>query len=397
MSLTREVQKDLLERGYSRRQIGRIALGAAAVLPFFHEFAFAQDDGAPAARVRGAVLDPDVVRITSNENPMGPSKEGLEALARVAPLAWRYGPQGDNLEFESLLASTEGVKPNYVLSYPGSGTPLANLVPAFTSPTRSWVMASPGYGSGASKDIGNKVVKVPLRKDYSHDVVGMIKADPNAGAYYICNPNNPTGTMTSRKDMEYILANKKPDAVLVIDEAYIHFSGRDSMSTDLVRQDKDVVVLRTFSKIYGMAGLRAGAAYGRPDLLAKLAKFGRTANLSVATMACAAASLKVETKLIAERMAINTRNRDLAFEQISKLTGAEAIPSTSNFFMLSVKGMTGPQINKAMAARKILLAGHRWPEWAQHVRVTVGTFEEMQKFNAALARVVQEGPAKATA
>jgi histidinol-phosphate aminotransferase len=388
----------LLERGYSRRQIGRIALGAAAVMPFFHEFAFAQDDAAPAARsVRGAAIDPDVVRITSNENPMGPSKEGLEAMARVAPLAWRYGPQGENIEFQSLLASTENVKPEYVLSYPGSGTPLANLVPAFTSPTRSWVMASPGYGSGASRDIGNKVVKVPLRKDYSHDVQAMIKADPNAGAYYICNPNNPTGTMTSRQDMEYILANKRPDAILVVDEAYIHFSGRDSMSTDLVRQDKDVVVLRTFSKIYGMAGLRAGAAYGRPDLLAKLAKFGRTANLSVATMACAAASLKVEAKLIAERMAINTRNRDLAYEQISKLTGAAAVPSTSNFFMLSVKGMTGPQINKAMAAKKILLAGHRWPEWAQHVRVTVGTFEEMQKFNAALAQVVQEGAPKATA
>ena len=141
MSLTREVQKDLLERGYSRRQIGRIALGAAAVLPFFHEFAFAQDDAAPAARVRGAGIDLDVVRITSNENPMGPSKEGLEAMARVAPLAWRYGPQGENIEFQSLLASTENVKPEYVLSYPGSGTPLANLVPAFTSPTRSWVMA----------------------------------------------------------------------------------------------------------------------------------------------------------------------------------------------------------------------------------------------------------------
>jgi len=396
MSLTRPVQKELLERGYSRRQVARIALGAAAVIPFFHEFAFAaQDDAAPA--VRGAVLAPDVVRITSNENPMGPAKEGLEALAAVAPLAWRYTPQGPNTEFLSLLASTENVKPEYVLPYPGSGTPLANLVPAFTSPTRSWVMASPGYGSGASKDIGNKVVKVPLRKDHTHDVEAMIKADPNAGAYYICNPNNPTGTLTPRKDMEYILAHKKPDAVLIVDEAYIHFSGRDSMSTDLVRQDKDVVVLRTFSKIYGMAGLRAGMAYGRPDLLKQLAKFGRTGNLSVATMACAAGSLKAETKLIAERLEINKRNRDLAFEQIAKLNGTSAIPSVSNFFMLSVNGMTGLEVNKAMAAKKILIAGNRWPEWPQYVRVTVGTYEEMGKFNAALAQVVKEGPLKATA
>jgi histidinol-phosphate aminotransferase len=395
MSLTQTVQRELLDRGYSRRQIGRIALGAAATLPFFHEFAFAQDDGVPGRR--GAALDPDIVRITSNENPMGPSKEGLEAMAKVAPLAWRYGPQGDNQEFLALLASTEGVKADYVMPYPGSGTPLANLVPAFTSPTRSWVMASPGYGSGASRGIGNKVVKVPLRKDYSHDVEGMIKADPNAGVYYICNPNNPTGGLTPRKDMEYILARKPKDAILVVDEAYIHFSGRDSMSTDLVRQDKDVVVLRTFSKLYGMAGLRAGAAYGRPDLLAQLAKFGRTANLSVATMACAAASLKVEAKLIAERVALNTAARNLAFEAIAKLPGAEAVPSVSNFFMLSVKGMTGPQINKAMAAKKVLLAGHRWPEWPNHIRVTVGTIEEMATFNAALAKVVQEGAVAATA
>jgi histidinol-phosphate aminotransferase len=254
MSLSLKVQNELLDRGFTRRHIARISLGAAAVLPFFHEFAMAQDDGAPSARGRGGrggarTFDPDAVRITSNENPMGPSKQGLEAIARVAPLAWRYGPQGDNNEFQSQLESTEDVKPGYVVPYPGSGTPLANLVPAFTSPTRSWVMGSPGYGSGASRGIGNKVVKVPLRKDYTHDVEAMIKADPNAGAYYICNPNNPTGTLTPRKDLEYILANKPKDAILVIDEAYVHFSGRDNMSTDLVKADKDVIVLRTFSKM----------------------------------------------------------------------------------------------------------------------------------------------------
>jgi histidinol-phosphate aminotransferase len=393
MPLSNQVQDELSGRGYSRRQIARIALGASAVLPYFHEFAFAQDDGVRPGRGRNGMrsFDPDAVRITSNENPMGPSKQGLEAISRVSPLAWRYGPQGENNELQSLLESTEGVKPGYVVPYPGSGTPLANLVPAFTSPTRSWVMASPGYGSGASRGIGNKVVKVPLRKDYSHDVEAMIKADPNAGAYYICNPNNPTGTMTPRKDVEYILANKPKDAILVIDEAYIHFSGRDNMSTDLVKADKDVVVLRTFSKIYGMAGLRAGAAYGRPDLLEQLAKFGRTANLSVATMACAAASLKNETALLKERVAINKRNRDLAYGHMDKL-GVSYIPSESNFFMMAVKGMTGPQTGEAMAAKKILLAGNRWPEWPQHIRVTVGTYEEMGKFNAALSQVVKEGP-----
>jgi histidinol-phosphate aminotransferase len=398
MSLQAKVQEELLARGYSRRNIARIALGAASALPFFHEFALAQQDDAAPRRGRGQrAYDPDVVRISSNENPMGPSKQGLEAIAKVAPLAWRYGPQGDNNDLESLLASTEGVKPGYVVPYPGSGTPLANLVPAFTSPTRSWVMASPGYGSGASRGIGNKVVKVPLRKDYTHDVEAMIKADPNAGAYYICNPNNPTGTLTPRKDFEYILAHKKKDAVLVIDEAYVHFSGRDNMSTDMVKADKDVVVLRTFSKIYGMAGLRAGAAYGRPDLLAQLGKFGRSGNLSVATMACAAASLKVADPLMAERIAINKKNRELAFEHMDKV-GVTYIPSVSNFFMMSVKGMTAEQVYTAMEAKKIMLSGAgRWPEWPQHIRVTVGTYEEMTKFNAALDKVLKEGAVTAKA
>jgi histidinol-phosphate aminotransferase len=399
MSLEPKVKEELLARGYSRRNIAQIALGAAAVLPFFHESALAQDDPDAAAarnRARGPrSFDPDVVRITSNENPMGPSKEGLEAIAKVSPLAWRYGPDGDNNDLQSLLESTENVKPGYVVAYPGSGTPLANLVPAFTSPTRSWTMGQPGYGSGASRGIGNKIVRVPLRNDHSHDVEAMIKADPNAGAYYICNPNNPTGTLTPRKDLEYILANKPKDAILVVDEAYVHFSGRDHMSTDLVRADKDVVVLRTFSKLYGMAGLRAGAAYGRPDLLAVLGKFGRSGNLSVATMACAAASLKANATVMPERIAINKRNRDRAFEHMDKL-GVSYIPSVSNFFMMSVKGMTAAQVGTAMAGKKVMLAGaNRWPEWPQHIRVTVGTYEEMGKFNTALTQVVKDGPLSA--
>jgi histidinol-phosphate/aromatic aminotransferase/cobyric acid decarboxylase-like protein len=360
------------------------------------DMAWGQDDGAPARgrAAAGAVrpYDPDMVVISSNENPMGPTKEGIEAMAKVGPLGWRYRPQGMNTEFQSLLESTESVKPGYVDGYAGSSMPLANAAPAFTSPTRSWVMGSPGYGAGGPKFVGNKVVKVPLRKDYSHDVEAMIKADPNAGVYYICNPNNPTGTLTSMKDFEYILANKKKDAVLLIDEAYVHFSGPENMSTELVRKDKDVLVLRTFSKIYGMAGLRAGALYGRPDLLAKVAEYGRAGNLPVTATACAAASMKNLSAMMTERIAINKKNREYAMAHLDKI-GVSYIPSGTNFFMMSVKGMTGAQVGTAMLAKKIALAGaNRWPEMPQHIRVTVGTWDEMTKFNTAIAQVVKEGP-----
>jgi histidinol-phosphate/aromatic aminotransferase/cobyric acid decarboxylase-like protein len=408
MSLSKQAVNDLLNRGYSRRNIAHIALGAAAVMPLFHEFAYAQQaadpDNPPPSRRggrggsgggRGRNMDPDAVVISSNENPMGPTKEGLEAIAKVSPLAWRYSPVGDNLDLESLIASTEGLKPDYAQLYPGSGPALSYLHPAFTSPTRSWVMGSPGYGSGGggrNGERGGKTIKVPLRKDYTHDVEAMIKADPNAGVFYICNPNNPTGTITPRKDMEYILANKPKGSILVIDEAYIHFSGRDNMSTDLVAKDKDVIVLRTFSKIYGMAGLRAGIAYGRPDLLDQLALFGPVSNLSQGTRACAAASLKANATIMPERISTYQKNRAVAYEAMNKL-GVSYVPTQGNFFMMSVKGMTGAQVGTAMAAKKIHLAGaNRWPEWPNHIRVTVGSYEEMTKFNAALAQVVKEGP-----
>lgn len=391
MALTSKLTASLRDRGFSRRQIARISMGAAAAIPFFNEFAQAQQ----AERQRGGgmrVYDPDVVRITSNENPMGPCKEGLEALTKVAPLGWRYSPQGENLEFGSLLASTENVPQDHVIAFPGSSIPLANSAAAFTSPTRSWVMGGPGYGSGAGRWIGARTIKVPLRPDASHDVEAMIQADPNAGVFYVCNPNNPTGTLTPRKDLEYILANKPKDAVLVIDEAYIHFAGMEHSSMDFVRDGKDVVVLRTFSKIYGMAGLRAGAAYGRPDLVGKVREYGGSGFLPVTATACAAASLKLGHGLIQERKALNKKNRDLAFEHLEK-AGVRYIPSLTNFFMMEVKGMSGQQVGMAMAQHKVQI-GRVWQEWPEMVRVTVGTYEEMGKFNAALDKVLQEGPSK---
>jgi histidinol-phosphate aminotransferase len=393
-SLTPKLAESLLDRGYSRRQLAKIAMGAAAAMPFFNEFALAQQFQAGAGGARGArpAYDPDATVITSNENPMGPCKEGLEALIKVAPMGWRYGPQGDNQDFNALLASTENVPQDHVTAYPGSSIPLANVVPAFTSPTRSWVMGAPGYGNHANRWLGNKVHEIPLRKDYSHDVEAMVKADPNAGAFYICNPNNPTGTLTPRKDFEYILANKPKDAVLIIDEAYVHFSGPENMSTDMVKDGKDVIVLRTFSKIYGMAGLRAGAAYGRPDLLAKVSQYGGTGFMPVTATACAAASMKVGPSLMKERLGINKKNRDLAFELLQK-KNIRYINSGTNFFMMEVKGMNGMQVNTAMAAHKVHI-GRTWKEWPEMVRVTVGSWDDMTKFNAALDLVLQEGPPK---
>src|SRR6185436_16076626 len=188
MSLSRDGKESLLERGFSRRHLGRIS-GMFAAGAFFHEYAMAQQAETQMNRRAGGTRrpdDPDAVRITSNENPLGPCKEGLEAIYKVAPLGGRYSPTGESNDFVEMMAQTEGLKREYVAAYAGSSMPLSASNCAFTSPTRSWTMANPGYGGGAPAYIGSKVVRVPLRKDMSHDVQAMIEMDPNAGAYYVC-------------------------------------------------------------------------------------------------------------------------------------------------------------------------------------------------------------------
>lgn len=374
-----EQARELIDRGFSRRNFGRLAslMAAGAALPFYNEPALAQlsmlRDPMPA----------DAVKINANENPMGPCPEAAEAIYNVVKKGGRYLYE-ETSGFTKILAEQEGVKSNYVTAYAGSSAPLHQAVLAFTSPAKSFVLGDPGYEAGerAAKFIGTKVHRVPLTKDYSHDVRAMVKADPNAGLIYICNPNNPSGTLTSRADLDYALAHKPAGSILLLDEAYIHLSGA-SAASDMVAADKDVIILRTFSKIYGMAGLRAGAAIGRPDLLEKIAPFSAGA-LPVTGMVGAAASLQVKN-LIPERRARIKEIREDVFAWMDK-KGYKYVPSVSNKFMVET-GRPGNEIVKAMQKEHVYI-GRVWSAWPTHVRVSVGTKEEMARFKTAFAKVM---------
>jgi histidinol-phosphate aminotransferase len=377
-SLSRTMRNNLAARGFSRRGFGRVAslLTAGAALPFYNEFALAQ-------RAAGVPVPEDAVRISSNENPLGPSEKALEAIYAVAKNGGRYGA-ADTRAYVQLAASLDGVKPEYVTPFAGSSDPLYRSTVAFASPERSFVMGDPGYEAGAraAEFIGAKVHRIPLRKDFSHDVQAMVKADPNAGVIYICNPNNPTGTMTSREDIEYAIANKPKGSILLLDEAYIHFS-TDTPGTDYVAQDKDVIVLRTFSKLYGMAGIRAGLAIGRPDLLEKLRNFG-AGMLPVTGTAAALASLQ-EKDLIAKRRKINKNIREDVFSWMDK-KGYKFVPSESCKFMLETN-RPGREVWEALLAKGVMI-GRTWPAWPTHVRVSIGTQEEMNKFKRAIEPIL---------
>ena len=223
-------------------------------------------------------------------------------------------------------------------------------------------------------------MQVPLTKNYAHDVRAMLAASPTPGLFYICNPNNPSGTVTSKEDIEYLVANKPAGSVVLFDEAYIHLS-HAPMSTYLVAQGKDVIVLRTFSKLYGMAGLRAGAAIGRPDLLEPLLKWSAGAN-PITGMIGATASLQVKD-LVPQRRKIIGDIREDTFAFLAK-NNISFIPSVTNCFMVDVK-RPGKEFQNAMFAEKVAI-GRVWPIMPNYVRVTVGTKDEMAKFQSAFLK-----------
>jgi histidinol-phosphate aminotransferase len=366
----RDALEDLVARGFTRRHLLRVAalVGAGATaLPLGSERA---------------------VKINATESPEGPSERALAALAEAARRGNRYQyPESDALV--KAAATFEELRPEHFAVYPGSSLALHHAVIAFTSPTRALVVAEPGYeaAAAAATFIGAPVVRVPLRADASHDLPAMLAASKQqpVGLFYVCNPNNPTGTVTPRAEIDALVAAAPRDAVVLLDEAYIHLCD-EPRGVDLVRADKNVVLLRTFSKIYGMAGLRAGFAIARKDLLARMTPWNAGA-MPATAMAAAHASIG-ETELIAARKRGNAERRADVM-RFFDAHGFRYTPSVANHLMVDAR-MPTPAVIEALKQRNVYV-GRPWPVWPTHVRVTIGTTADMERFKTAFLAVAATG------
>ena len=365
---------------YSRRSFFHLSAAASAVaaFPILTERML-------AAAVAHHPYSTDGVFIDSNENPLGPAQAARDAISRVIPQGGRYS---DNLtdDLINTFAQIEGLNPEFVHPFPGSSNPLHYAVRAFTSPQRSYVTADPAYEAGthAAEAVQARVFNVPLTRDYAHDVKGMLAAGSDAGLFYVCTPNNPTGTLTSHSDIEYLVEKKPSGSVVLVDEAYIHFSTAASV-LDMVKAGKDVIVLRTFSKIYGMAGLRCGFAIARPELLKRIMQVGGANFMPITAVVAATASLK-DADLVRERRRINASIRQETFQWLDR-NSYSYIRSESNCFLLDTK-RPGKEVIDAMATQKVYV-GRIWPVLPTHVRITIGTQDEMSRFQNAFQKVMR--------
>jgi len=328
-----------------------------------------------------------VIKLASNENSIGPSPKALAALNEGAAMLHRY-PDGGAFRLREALAERWKVTSDHIILGNGSDEILGMLARTFLAPGDEAVMADHTfviYKMEVTAAHG-KAVAVPL-KQWRHDLAAMADAiTSRTRLLFVCNPNNPTGTMVSTGEVEQLMARLPEHVVVVFDEAYFEYvrSAEFPDSMAYVRQGCNVIVLRTFSKIYGLAGLRIGYGVTTPEITNLLNRVRPPFNANSIAQRAALAALN-DDEHVAKSRAVNQAGMEQVMKGLQAL-GFAPIPSEANFVYLDV-GRDGREVFDALLQRGIIV---RHIE-GRMVRVTIGQAEENQAFLTALAGVVQAG------
>jgi histidinol-phosphate aminotransferase len=330
---------------------------------------------------------PNIVRLSSNENPYGPSPAALKAMTDGFSLAWRYPDEyADMLADE--LARQNNVPVDQILLGDGSGEILKLAAAAFTSREKKIVVANPTFEAIARHAgvAGAEVVKIDLTSDYSHDLKKMMTAANGAGLIYICNPNNPTASITPATELSEFLAKLSPATMVLVDEAYHHYVETKAYESviPLVKQYPNLIVARTFSKIYGMAGLRCGYCVTQTANISRMRTHQIFDSVNIMALVAALASLK-DTDQVAHGRKLNSEVKKSVCGELDAL-GYHYIPSHANFMMIDLRREVRPVIG-ALRDRGVEV-GRLFPALSTFLRVTIGTTAEMKAFLTAFKEVM---------
>lgn len=327
-------------------------------------------------------------RLNSNENPYGPSPRALEAMTRALAVAARY-PDVVEDELTAALARMHGVTTGQVILGCGSGEILRMADLASLAAGKTVVVAEPTFEAVLlyARITRAESVKVPLDAHRRHDLDAMARAcDARTGLVYVCNPNNPTGTIVSAAALAAFVERVPRTATVLVDEAYHHFveSAEYGSACALLARHDNLVVVRTFSKIYGLAGMRLGYAVGSEQAIEGLRQHAFASNVNAAVAAAGLASLEDEDHVARTRRRMNDTRRWLCREL--EADGRSYIPSETNFVMIDVGADVAPVI--AALRERGLFVGRRFPAMARWLRVSIGTQEEIEAFVKGLREVV---------
>ena len=328
------------------------------------------------------------VKLASNENPLGPSPKGIAAARAVLGNANRY-PDGGTHLLRQTLAERLGVSPEEILIGLGSSE-IIDLAARVVLRAGAQGLTSEGtYApfSVAIRASGAELVLVPQR-DFAFDLKAMAKAiTPKTAVIYLANPNNPTGSAFGREEFAEFLASVPDGVLVVLDEAYIHYAVSMGLrdSVEAYRKRKNLLILRTFSKVYGLAGLRIGYAIGRPELAAAMNKLRTPFNTSGVAQAAALAALD-DKEHVTRCIETNAVERKRLSEGLTKL-GYRPVPSEANFVFITV-GPEAQALSEELLQLGVIVRPLGWMGFPEAMRISVGTAEENEKCLAAMAQAV---------
>lgn len=356
----------------NRRRFLQNLSAAGAVAPLG---VAAQNDGPPPA-------PSGVLRLSANESPYGPFPSILRAMTEAAARGNYYvGPEAGRLR--ARLAALHGVPPSTVLMGAGSGEPLRVATEVFCEKGHPPVIAEPTFEAVARTAgiAGIEAVQIPLTAAGIHDVEKMVEAARrhSAGLLYLCNPANPTGTIITREQLAWTVENLPAGTTLLADEAYGDFvdDPRYQSAIPYVKQGRPVVLLKTFSKIYGLAGMRMGFAIGPPPLIARMGPRmlgGIVFNQAVVAGALAGLDDRAQYEHLQKE---NARVRRFLIEGFQEM-GYRSFPSQANFIMVDLRRPIGP-LRARFEARGFAL-GRLFPSLPNHLRITLGRMPDMERF-----------------
>lgn len=330
------------------------------------------------------LIDDSPIRLSSNENPYGPSLLARKAMAEHLPASNRYGSAQMN-ELVAAIAQKHYITSGNILMGAGS-TEILDIVARYSAlKGGSFVIPVPTFAFWANmiEKTGFKKISVPLTADKKIDLPAMMAAiQDDTRLLYICNPNNPTGTMCRRDELVEFVKKVSGKALVLVDEAYIDFTEQPSLS-DLVTENRNIIIAKTFSKIYGMAGARVGYALAHKDTIAEISQVTTWVNgsCSVPSVAAAIASLKDE-QFVKETYSKIHEARKYTITEMGKLN-IRCIPSNTNFIYFTLADYKKDYFD--LLKRNNIVGTYIYEEEGKWTRITVGTKEEMQKFIKAIS------------
>jgi histidinol-phosphate aminotransferase len=368
----------------SRRKFAQLlGLGAATVV-VRPPVSFAKRTQSSAASLTAGG---NIVRLSANENPYGPCPKALQAITDSFGLACRYPDEHNNVLIDK-LAKLNSVDRNQILLGDGSGEILKLCAETFTGPQNGkLVAADPTFEAilnNASAN-GAEVVKVPLTNSFTHDLTKMLAA-AKGGLTYVCNPNNPTASITPKDELRDFITKAPRETMILVDEAYFHFADSPDYESviPLVKDHPNLIVSRTFSKIYGMAGLRCGYCIAQKETIERMRPNQMWDSVNCMALAAATASLD-DPDHVPNGQRLNKEAKQFTTSELEKM-GYKSIPSQANFIMFDCKKPVVPLI-KAMKDRNVQV-GRLFPALPNHMRLTIGKKSEMDAFLLAFRQVI---------